>query len=127
MVAKFINKMWNQRWRCPTNTCFLKHFLGQPSGSTVSLLVNGHPWEANKICQLLFGNSPRYNELSWKMSKRASPMCSCGLSEENAYHFFFSCTLHDNYRLLSLPTTNLMRTEDCTSFKTFILKTKKLK
>ena len=74
MVAEFINRMWNQRWRCPTNTCFSKHFLVQPSGSTFSPLVNGRPWEANKICQLLFGNSPRYNELSWKMYKRASPV-----------------------------------------------------
>ena len=59
MVAELINRMWNQRWRCPTNTCFLKHFLVQPSGSTFSPLVNGHPLEANKICQPLFGNSPR--------------------------------------------------------------------
>ena len=59
MVAGFINRMWNQRWRCPTNTCFLKHFLEQPSGSTFSHLVNGHPWEAKKLCQLLFGNSQK--------------------------------------------------------------------
>ena len=42
MVAEFINRMWNQRWRCPTKTCFLKHFLVQPSASTFSPLVNGH-------------------------------------------------------------------------------------
>ena len=38
MVAEFINRIWNQRWRCPTNTCFLKHLLVQPSSSTFS------PW-----------------------------------------------------------------------------------
>ena len=59
-------------------------------------------------------------------TQRASPMCSCGLSQENAYHFFFSSTLHDKFRPHSLQTLNLMRTEDCTSFKTFLLKTKKL-
>ena len=86
MVAEFINRMWNQRWRCSENTYFLKHFLVQPSGSTFSPLVDGHLWEANKVCQLLFGNSPTYNEPPWKMYKGASPMCSCELSEENAYH-----------------------------------------
>ena len=126
MEAEYINRMWNQRWRCPTNTCFLKHYLVQRSGSTVSPLVNGHPWEANKICQLLFGNSPRYIEISWKMCKRALPMCSCVLSEEIAFNYFFSCTLHDNNKPHSLQTLSLKRTKDCSSFETFLLKTKKL-
>ena len=39
MIAEYINKKWNQRWRCPMNTCFLKHFLVQPSGSTFSPYV----------------------------------------------------------------------------------------
>ena len=33
MVAEFINRMWNQRLRCPTKICFLKHFFVQPSAS----------------------------------------------------------------------------------------------
>ena len=49
MVAELMNRMRNKRWRCPTNTCFLKHFFVQPSGSRFGLLVNGHPWEANQI------------------------------------------------------------------------------
>ena len=70
-------------------------FLVQPYGCTVDPLVNGHPWEANKLCQFLSVNSPLHNEISWELYNRASPMCSCGLFEENAYHFFLSCSLHD--------------------------------
>ena len=34
MVAELLNRMLNQRWLCPTNTCYLKNFLLQPFGFT---------------------------------------------------------------------------------------------
>ena len=57
MVAEFINRMWNQHWRCPTNICLLKHFLVQPPGSTVSPLANIPPPPGKQIRYVDFSSA----------------------------------------------------------------------
>ena len=85
MVAEFINIV-ESTLALSYEYLLLETFSCTTLWLYIQSLGERPPWETNKICQLLFGKFLRYNELSWKMYKRASPISSCGLSEENAYH-----------------------------------------
>ena len=46
----------------------------------------------------VLGNSFPLSEYAWKMSKKASPFCNCGASEETAVLYFLICNVYNEFR-----------------------------
>ena len=60
------------------------------------------------------------------MSKKASPLCDCGASEETVVLYFLNYKSHNEFRPQKLDKLNLLCKDDCDEMERFILETKKL-
>ena len=98
-IDEFIEQSWIKRLKNTQNISLLQHPRNtQPQLNTCCPLTIGDPYVVNKICELVFGNSFAFAEYAWNMWKCASPMCICGKSEDNLYHYFFCCPRYNDIR-----------------------------
>ena len=120
-INAFIRDNWNRRWNSPYNDNFLKNFISNLQQETIhSPLLDGNPLIANMISDLLIGSSRRLAENLWKLSRTPSPMCICGTSEQNSYHYFFYCRNYRNLRSFHLNSLDLFISDDCGIIRNFI-------
>ena len=125
-IDQFIEHNWIRRWSSVQNKGLMQHLPNtQPQVNTCCPLITGDPYIANKICELVIGNSFAFAEYAWKMWKCESPLCMCGKSEDNLYHFFFCCPLYNELRP-DVATLNLMTKTDCEQLRNYILNANKL-
>ena len=104
----------------PYNDIFLKNFISNlPREMIYSPLLDGNPLIANMISDLLIGSSRRLAENSWKLSRTPSPMCICGVSEQNSYHYFSYCPNYRIFRPFHLNFLDLFISDDCAIFRNF--------
>ena len=123
-INAFIRDNWNRRWNSPYNDNFLRNFISNLPQETIhSPLLDGNPSIANMIIDLLIGSSRRLAENLWKLSRTPSPMCICGTSEQNSYHYFFYCPNYCNFRPFHLNSLDLFLSDDCAIIRYFISST----
>ena len=126
-INDFIERMWRRRWSASDNNSFLKCYtVTTPSYNHSTPFLNHSKYEANKICELVLGNSFSLSDYAWKMSEKASPLCDCGASEETAVHYFLNCKVYNVFRPEKIDKLNLLCKDDCDEMEKFILETKKL-
>ena len=119
-INAFIRDNWNRRWNSPYNDNFLSNFNSNlPQEMIHSPLLDGNPLIANMISDLI-GSSRRLAENLWKLSHTPSPMCICGTSEQNSYHYFFYCPNYRNFRLCHLNSLDVFISDDCAIMRNFI-------
>ena len=120
-INAFIRDNWNRRWNSPHNDNFLKNFITNLPQETIhSPLLDGNPLLANMISDLLIGSSRRLAENLWKLSCTPSPLCICGTSEQNSYHYFFCCPNYRNFRPFHPNSLDLFISDDCAIISNFI-------
>ena len=120
-INAFIGDNWNRRWNSPFNDNFLRNLNSNlPQEMIHSPLLDGYPLIANMISDLLIGSSRRLAENLWKLSRTPSPMCICGTSEQNSYHYFFHCPSYRNFRPFHLNSLDLFISYDCVIIRKFI-------
>ena len=108
-INAFIRDNWNRRWNSPYNDNFLRNFISNLPQETIhSPLLDGNPLIAKMISDLLIGSSRRLAENLWKLSRTPSPMCICGTSEQNSYHYFFYCPNYCNFRPFHLNSLDFV-------------------
>ena len=54
------------------------------------------------------------------MSKKASPLCDCGASEETAVHYFLNCKVYNEFIPEKIDKLNLLCKDDCDEMEKFI-------
>ena len=112
-IDEFIEHSWIKRWKNTQNKGLLHHLPNtRPQLNTCCPLTIGDPYVVNKICELVIGNSFAFAEYAWNMWKCESPMCKCGKSEDNLYHYFFCCPRYNEIRPV-IQSLNLMEATDC--------------
>ena len=120
-VTAFINELWRRRCSSPDNLAVLRMFRNtKPDCHSKSPPILGNPYLAKRKCSLVFGKSPLFAKLKWRLSQCASPLCMCGSAEENSTHYFFYCPLWDHYRPENIDELNLLTYDDCQSLSNFI-------
>ena len=95
----------------------------QPTCNTQLPLFNLQRYEANKICDILIGNSFAVEDYA---SKSGRPNHQCVKSEETAEHFFLACGLYQVNRPEDIDSLKLLDTEDCNTIVDYISKSTKL-
>ena len=124
-IDEFIEQIWIKIWKNTQNKGLLHHLPNtQPQLNTCCPLTIGDPYVVNKICELVIGNSFAFAEYAWIMWNCESPMCICGKSEDNLYHYFFCCPRYNEIRP-DIQSLNLMEATDCQKLN-FIMNTNKL-
>ena len=107
-------------WNSPYNDSFFRNFITNLSQDTIhSPLLHGNPLLANMIIDLLMRNARRLAEQSWNLGSTPSPMCICGTSEQNNYHFL-CCPNYCNFRTFHLLSFDLFIPDDCAIISNFI-------
>ena len=120
-INAFIRDNWNHRWNSPYNDNFLRNFISNlPQEMIHSPLLDRNPLITDMIRDLLIGSSRRLAENLWKLSRTPSPMCICGTSEQNSYHYFFYCPNYCNCRPFHLNSLDLFISADCAIIRNFI-------
>ena len=126
-INDFIELMWRHRWSASDNNSFLKSYtVTTPSYNHFTPFLNHSKYEANKICELVFGNFFTISDYAWKKSKKASHLCDCGASKETAVHYFLNCKVYNEFRPEKIDKLNLLCEDDCDEMEKFKLETKKL-
>ena len=121
-IEDFITTQWKSRWKNCLDDCLLKNLKSsQPAAGQLSPLVFGDPYKANKICEIIIGNSLLLSNYKWQLSQCESPLCKCKKTEETPYHFLFDCQLRKD-RPSQIETMNIFNSHDASDLKTFICK-----
>ena len=117
---EFIRDKWNRTWNSPYNDSFFRNFITNlPQDTIHSPLLRGNPLLANMIIDLLMRNARRLAEKSWNLGSTPSPMCICGTSEQNNYHFL-CCPNYCNFRTFHLLSFDHFIPDDCAIISNFI-------
>ena len=103
-----------------------QHATTDEQMNTCCPLLIGDPYIANKVCELVTGNSFFVRRICLKMWKCDSPMCTRGTSEDNLYHFCFCCPLYNEIST-DVARLNLMMKIDCEKLKNYNFNANKLK
>ena len=120
-INTFIRDNWNRRWNSPYNDNFLRNFISNMAQEMIhSPLLDGKPLIANMISDLLIGSSRRLAKNLWKLSRTPSPMCICGTSEQNSYHYFFYCPNFRNFWPFNLNSLEFFISDDYAIIRNFI-------
>ena len=111
-ISAFQNTLCLNRRKSPMTDVFLKNFIhSKPTVGKPCPLIRGNPYYAKRNYSLLMA-STTFNEINCKLSKCASPKCSCG-NEDNAYHYFFVCSKFSAIRPNKIALLDIFDEDGC--------------
>lgn len=108
-ITNCIQKEWTRQWNaqlangmCPYGILPVlepEHLFHQP------LPLNNRRKDVGALCDLLTGHS-RLLSFQYRINLTYTPVCTCLIEEETAYHYMYLCADYDTARAHTNPSTD---------------------
>jgi len=108
-ITNCIRNKWTRQWNAQLTTGMcsygilsvleLEHLFHQP------LPLNNRRKDIGALCDILTGYS-RLLSLRYRINLTYTPVCTCLIEEETAYHYMYLCADYDAARARTNPSTD---------------------